>query len=119
MAALKRYQHYINGEWVDPSNDDWIESYNPYSGKPWAEVPRGDSTDADRAVSAAFKAYTSGVWPNLGATERGALMRKLGDLIATNSQKLAAIEVQDNGKLMAEMGAQLDSSMVLLFWRIS
>jgi len=107
MAALKRYQHYINGEWVDPSNDDWIESYNPYSGQPWAEVPRGDSADADRVVSAAFKAYTSGVWPKLGATERGALMRKLGDLIATNSQKLAAIEVQDNGKLMAEMGAQL------------
>ncbi len=107
MAALKRYQHYINGKWVDPSNDDWIESYNPYSGKPWAEVPRGDAADADRAVSAAFKAYSSGVWPNLGATERGALMRKLGDLIATNSQKLAAIEVQDNGKLMAEMGAQL------------
>ena len=34
-------------------------------------------------------------------------MRRLGDLIARDAEKLAAIEVQDNGKLLAEMGAQV------------
>ena len=107
MAALKRYQHYINGEWVNPCKNEWIISYNPYSGEPWAEIPRGDAIDADRAVSAAAKSFTSGDWPKVGATARGAMLRRLGDLIAINAQKLAAIEVQDNGKLIAEMGAQL------------
>ena len=35
-------------------------------------------------------------------------MRKLGDLIARDAAKLAATEVRDNGKLIAEMGAQLN-----------
>ncbi|HAA93377.1 MAG TPA: carnitine dehydratase [Rhodospirillaceae bacterium] len=107
MASLKRYQHYIGGEWVDPASGEWLESFNPYTGQPWAEFPRGDAADADRAVAAAHKAFTSGDWPSMGPTARGALMRKLGDLIAANAQELAQTEVQDNGKLIAEMGAQL------------
>src|ERR1700733_7704091 len=38
---------------------------------------------------------------------RGKLMRKLGDLVATNAERLAEIEVHDNGKLLAEMRGQL------------
>ncbi|MCP6379996.1 aldehyde dehydrogenase family protein, partial [Klebsiella pneumoniae] len=33
---------------------------------------------------------------------------KLGDLVAQNAQQLAEIEVRDNGKLIAEMAAQLN-----------
>jgi acyl-CoA reductase-like NAD-dependent aldehyde dehydrogenase len=42
------------------------------------------------------------------ATQRGALMRKLGDLIARDAARLAATEVRDNGKLLAEMQGQLN-----------
>ncbi|MDA0656786.1 MAG: aldehyde dehydrogenase [Proteobacteria bacterium] len=107
MASLKRYQHYIGGEWVDPASGEWFESFNPYTGKAWAEFPRGDAEDAERAVAAAHTAFTSGDWPKLTPTARGHLMRKLGDLIAANAQELAKVEVQDNGKLYAEMSAQL------------
>src|ERR1700675_3642195 len=40
-------------------------------------------------------------------SERGKLMRKLGDLVAQNAERLASIEVRDNGKLLAEMASQL------------
>ena len=43
----------------------------------------------------------------LTATGRGHLLRRLGDLIAENADRLAEIEVKDNGKLIAEMGMQL------------
>src|SRR5215471_7850524 len=49
-----------------------------------------------------------GPWPKLNATQRGALMRKLGDLIAANAERLAEIEVRDNGKLISEMRGQLN-----------
>jgi aldehyde dehydrogenase (NAD+) len=42
------------------------------------------------------------------ATQRGALLRKLGDLVAANAKELAALEVRDNGKLFAEMNGQLN-----------
>jgi len=57
-------------------------------------------------VRAARRAFTSGDWPKLYASQRGALLRKLGDLVSANAKALAAVEVRDNGKLMAEMGGQ-------------
>jgi aldehyde dehydrogenase (NAD+) len=69
-------------------------------------MPRAGSDDVDRAVRAAHKAYTEGEWPKLTATQRGALLRRLGDLIGPKARHLAEIEVKDNGKLISEMGLQ-------------
>ena len=107
MAELQKYQMHIDGEWVDPLSGTWLETQNPYDGKPWALIPRGDKDDADRAVSAAKNAFTNGEWPRMNATTRGALLRRLGDLIARDAERLAATEVRDNGKLIAEMQGQL------------
>jgi len=105
---MKRYQLRIDGQSVDPARGNWFETQNPYTGRAWAEIPRCDASDVDRAVQAAHRALTSGPWAEMTATQRGALMRKLGDLIARDAAKLAATEVRDNGKLFAEMGAQLN-----------
>ncbi|MDH4294120.1 MAG: aldehyde dehydrogenase [Betaproteobacteria bacterium] len=105
-ATLTRYKMFIGGEWLEAAGGKYFPSDNPFTGKPWAEIPRGGAEDATRAIEAAHKALTSGEWPKLTATRRGALLRKLGDLIADKSKDLAAIEVRDNGKLFAEMSAQ-------------
>ncbi len=106
-ASLEKLSMYIGGEWTGPASGDYFESFNPFTGKPWSLVPRGNAEDANRAVAAAKKAFTSGEWPTLNATQRGHLLRKLGDLIARDAERLAEIEVKDNGKLIAEMGMQL------------
>lgn len=103
---LQRYHMYIGGEWLDAADGEHFPSDNPYTGKPWALIPRGDASDAARAVDAAHKAFTSGDWPGFNASKRGALLRKLGDLVAEHSKALAETEVRDNGKLYAEMSAQ-------------
>ena len=107
MSDLQKYQMLIGGEWVDASNGETFDSMNPYTGENWAQFPRGSTDDADRAVQAARKAFTSGAWPKMTATQRGHLLRKLGDLIAERAESLAQTEVRDNGKLLAEMGMQL------------
>ncbi|HTY55407.1 MAG TPA: aldehyde dehydrogenase [Candidatus Binataceae bacterium] len=104
---LQKYQMYYDGKWADPAGNEWIESFNPYTGKPWAQIPRGNAEDVNRAVAAAQKAFSEGEWPKMTASKRGQLMHKLGDLVAENAEKLATIEVRDNGKLMAEMLGQL------------
>src|SRR3990170_401527 len=105
-GTLVTYQMYIDGQWVDSASSRHFESHNPYTGKPWALIPRGNAADVDRAVRAAHKAFTTGEWPKLSASRRGVLLRKLGDLITEKSKYLAEIEVRDNGKLYAEMSAQ-------------
>jgi len=105
-GQLTKYRMWIGGEWVDAAGGETFESDNPFLGKPWALIPRGRAEDADRAVRAAHGALTTGAWPRLTASQRGALLRRLGDLIAPESKRLAEIEVRDNGKLYAEMSAQ-------------
>jgi aldehyde dehydrogenase (NAD+) len=97
---------FIGGEWVEAASGEYFSSDNPFTGEPWALIPKGGAQDADRAARAAHEAFTSGEWPKLNASERGALLRRLGDLVGERSTQLAEIEVRDNGKLYAEMSGQ-------------
>ena len=105
---MKRYQLRIAGQAVEPQGAAWFETQNPYTGEAWAQIPRGNAQDVDRAVRAAHAALTSGPWAEMTATQRGLLLHKLGDLIARDARKLAQTEVRDNGKLLAEMLGQLN-----------
>ena len=107
LQSLEKYKMYIDEEWMESDSSEHFESDNPYTGSPWALIPRGNAADVDRAVQAAHRAFTTGAWPKLTGTQRGALLRKLGDVLTEHAEQLAKIEVRDNGKLIAEMGAQL------------
>ncbi|KQO79139.1 aldehyde dehydrogenase [Rhizobium sp. Leaf262] len=104
---MQRYQHFIGGEWVEPSSGEWFETTEPFSGHAWAEIAKGNERDANRAVEVAHEAFLSPEWSSLTATQRGALMRKLAGLIEANVERLGMIEQRDNGKLIAEVAGQV------------
>lgn len=104
---MKTYEIYIDDQWGPSSSGEYFESENPFTGKAWARIPKCNAQDVDRAVTAAYAAYDRGPWAEMTATARGALLRKLGDLIAENAEMLADTEVTDNGKLKAEMYGQM------------
>lgn len=104
---MKQYDHYIDGRTVQPSSGAYFPTHDPYTGEAWAEVARGDGNDVDAAVSAAKRAFSEGTWGRLTATQRGSLMRRLADLIVEHAPRLAQIEQRDNGKLVAEVNAQV------------
>src|SRR5437868_5130100 len=105
---MKKYLMFVDGKEAAPSTGDWFETFDPFLGAPWALIPRGAAEDVDRAVQAAHAQFAGGEWSQLTPTQRGALLRKVGDLIARDAEKLAALEVKDNGKLIAEMSGQLN-----------
>lgn len=104
---MKKYQHFINGSYVDPIKGAWYGTENPYTGEIWAQIPRGTKEDVDAAVTAAKAAMTTGPFASMTATQRGKLLRKMGDLLVEHGPRLAETEVRDNGKLLAEMAGQL------------
>jgi aldehyde dehydrogenase (NAD+) len=104
---MKAYQHFIDGAYVDPAGGAWFDTTDPYRGEVWARIPRGTEADVDRAVAAAKRAMTGGPWARMTPSARAKCMHKLGDLVAANAERLAAIEVRDNGKLMSEMLGQM------------
>ncbi|MBY5377275.1 aldehyde dehydrogenase [Rhizobium leguminosarum] len=106
MSEQTRFQNVVNGTKCDSTTGRWLASTNPFTGKTWAEVPHCGVEDANAAVEAAHRAFIRGPWSTMSATGRGKLLRRLGDLIARDAEKLAAIETRDNGKLFAEMSGQ-------------
>jgi aldehyde dehydrogenase (NAD+) len=105
---MTKYQMLIGGEWVDAQSGARFDSINPYTAQAWASIPRAAEEDVDAAVSAARDAFYGKAWRGLTATARGALLRKLGDLIAADADRLGQVESTDNGKLYAEMRGQLN-----------
>lgn len=105
---MKKFKMYIAGKYTDSASGKWFDSDNPYSGEVWAQIAQGGAEDVDRAVRAAHQAFTTGPWPQFSASQRGLLLHKLGELVARDAKKLAETEVRDNGKLIAEMQAQLN-----------
>ncbi len=103
---MKSYQLFIDGEWTDPCSGQWFDSLNPYTGQAWARIPRGNPEDVERAVAAAERAMREGEWSRMTATQRGQALRRLGDAVTQHAERLATIEVLDNGKLLAEMSNQ-------------
>lgn len=108
MKELKKYQMYINGEWVDSSSGEYFDSYNPATEEAWCQVAKGTAEDVNRAVQAAHNAFLYSEWTNMTFTERGRLVRKLGELIAEHADALAEVETLDNGKLIREMRGQVN-----------
>jgi aldehyde dehydrogenase (NAD+) len=108
VDQLERFQMVIGGKPVDALSGKTFESQNPYTGSPWAQVPDGGPEDIDAAVAAARSAL-DGEWGSLTGFARAALLRRLGDLVGQNAERLARLEVNDSGKLYREMIGQLNA----------
>lgn len=104
---MKTYNHFIDGQYVEPAAQQWIESMDPYRGEPWAMIPKGCDKDADQAVKAASRALNEGPWASMKGGERAKLMLALAGLVEKNADHLAEVEVKDNGKLYTEMKGQM------------
>ncbi|MGB0116123.1 MAG: aldehyde dehydrogenase family protein, partial [Terriglobales bacterium] len=61
----------IDGKWVNAASGKTFPTYNPATGEVLAHVAEGDRADIDLAVKAARKAFDSGPWTRLTASERG------------------------------------------------
>jgi len=100
---MRKYQQFINGMSVDPTSNAWIEARNPYTGDVWAPIPHGTREDVEAAVQSAHLAFSQGEWPQMTASDRGAMLVHLAQVLEANAEHLAKIEVRDNGKLYAEV----------------
>lgn len=78
-----------------------IDVINPATEQIIATIPRGTAADVDRTVAAA-KAAMSGPWLRTTGKERAVILRAISAGIEAEKQKLAELEVADNGKPLPE-----------------
>ncbi|NJP38668.1 betaine-aldehyde dehydrogenase [Alkalicoccus luteus] len=101
-------KNYINGEWVDAKSGETRDIINPYNQEVIATVPEADETDTKEAIAAAREAFDNGEWPETPATERGAIVRRIAELIERDKEELAYLESLDTGKTMDESRGDMD-----------
>ncbi|OBR06665.1 Aldehyde dehydrogenase [Colletotrichum higginsianum IMI 349063] len=89
---------FINNEFVKSAKGDTIDSIDPATEEKIASVQAAEAEDIDKAVKAAHAALRHESWKGISATDRGAMMYKLADLIEQHKETLATIEAWDNGK---------------------
>jgi betaine-aldehyde dehydrogenase len=97
----RKYQLFIDGQWIDAESGKTFETPNPATGATLAEVAEGDKADIDKAVAAARRAL-EGKWSRVSARDRGRMLYKLAQLIEAKIPELAALETSDNGKPIKE-----------------
>ncbi|MFL5241224.1 MAG: aldehyde dehydrogenase family protein [Gemmataceae bacterium] len=88
----------IGGKWQDSVSGKTFPAINPATGETICQVAEGDKADVDLAVKSARKAFESGPWTKMNASERGRLLNRLADLIEEHKDELARLETLNNGK---------------------
>ncbi len=97
---MKKYQHYINGEWIDSKGNEVIAVVNPATEEVIGEISAANKDDIDLAVAAAKAAYDSRVLVDMNPMERAKLMRGIADELRKISKDGGALLCAENGKLL-------------------
>jgi betaine-aldehyde dehydrogenase/5-carboxymethyl-2-hydroxymuconic-semialdehyde dehydrogenase len=95
--------HFIGGERV-PSASTFTDM-SPIDESVLAEVARGDTEIAERALQAARQAFPD--WASLGPTGRAPYLHRLADLIDANVDRLAEVECADMAMLLRSLRARV------------
>ncbi|MGZ4033757.1 MAG: aldehyde dehydrogenase [Bacteroidia bacterium] len=93
---MQKIQNYINGELIAPTGKQYIDNYNPATGKVYSLIPDSDEKDVQLATDAAIAAFPG--WSTTPADVRSRIMLKISELIEKNLDRLAIAESMDNGK---------------------
>ena len=91
-------QLFIDGKLVDAKAGRTFKTLNPATGETLATVAEGDTMDVDLAVRAARRAFDTGPWGRMTASDRGRIIWRIGDLITEHLEEFAELETLDNGK---------------------
>ncbi|HTP22954.1 MAG TPA: aldehyde dehydrogenase [Solirubrobacteraceae bacterium] len=96
---------YIDGRWQEPDSGERFDVISPATGEKIGYVPAANSTDIDRAVEAARKAFYETDWPTRPVEERAEMMERLAALIAEHQPEFRDLIVDELGhtKLTAEV----------------
>ena len=95
-----RYENFIGGKWVAPTDGKYFENPSPITGKRLCNIPRSTAADIELALDAAHKAKDA--WGRTSVQERSRILNKIADKLESNLELLALVETLDNGKPIRE-----------------
>lgn len=108
-VATERKPMLIDGQWIGDA-DALLTSVNPANGAANYEVCAATPAHVEQAVEAAARAARAPSWSALLPHQRAAVLHRIADLIAANSERFARLQMIENGKVWPECVAQVKSA---------
>ncbi|WP_322102376.1 NAD-dependent succinate-semialdehyde dehydrogenase [Paraburkholderia sp. J41] len=112
MSDFLRTGHYIDGAWRTGAATYAVR--NPATGEVIAQVAKGGAEETSEAIAAAQRAFPA--WRTLTAKERGARVKRWGELMLQHRDALAELLSREQGKPLAEARGEVAYAASFLEW---
>ncbi|MCS6891321.1 MAG: NAD-dependent succinate-semialdehyde dehydrogenase [Rhodovarius sp.] len=112
--TLLRQANLIGGQWLQADDGAVMTVRNPATGEVIGQVPAMGAAETRRAIAAAHAAFPA--WRRMLAKERGAILRRMAELMLAHAEDLAIIMTAEQGKPLAEARGEIAYAASFLEW---
>lgn len=95
-SGMEKLANYINGAFVAPIHQEYLENFNPATGQVYSLIPDSRAEDVEAAWQSASAAFRQ--WKHTPNEERFKVLNRIAELIDQNNDRLAEAESKDQGK---------------------
>ncbi|HKS49851.1 MAG TPA: aldehyde dehydrogenase family protein [Amycolatopsis sp.] len=100
VAVESRYDNFIGGKWLTPTEGKYKLNLSPATAQPICEVADSTPADIELALDAAHAAKDA--WGQTSHANRAKVLNAVADAIEANAEMLAVTESWENGKPVRE-----------------
>jgi malonate-semialdehyde dehydrogenase (acetylating)/methylmalonate-semialdehyde dehydrogenase len=93
-------RNFVDGEWVEPETDRYLDVTNPATGEVIGRVPLSAKEDMDAAIKAADDAWWD--WRSTPPIVRARFMFKIKELLEKHFEDVSRVATQEHGKTIDE-----------------
>ena len=105
-------RNFINGQWQEEADCEYVKLYNPSTGVEIGRVPMSGAAACEMAIAAAYEAYKS--WGGMPIGKRMAYIFKLREAMLNNAEKLAQAIALDQAKHISEARGEVQRVIELV-----
>ncbi|SMR43076.1 unnamed protein product [Zymoseptoria tritici ST99CH_1E4] len=111
--SSETYFLWTNGQDKTGSDNELIPIENPATGEVFAHCHAASFWDVEYTVQLAHRTFKAGIWSRADRHKRADVLESIATHLSTQLPALIALEVQQTGRVIREMNAQVPS---LLKW---
>jgi alpha-ketoglutaric semialdehyde dehydrogenase len=95
------FKNFIAGQWVEPASGEYFDNINPADTRDViGRFPLSNADDVAKAVESAQRGFQ--LWRRTPPPLRGDVLRRVGDLLSSRKEEIAALMTREMGKPLAE-----------------
>lgn len=114
-TTVREFAMLIDGQWVEGEGGRTLERLAPSHGVTVSRYAQASAADAERAISAARRAFDEGPWSRTTGAERSNMLLKVADLIASRLDEIAYLDAIEAGKPITQVKGEIGGAIDI--WR--